>query len=172
VTVEAITKRADVAPRTFFNHFPSKVHAVLGKDPDRAVRLRTALESRPATESPMVALRVVLLEEFLPQEATAEELLRQYRLVRSEPTLLATLHAGFEENERALIDAICVRTGLHADVDVYPALVVGVSNRAVRVAVMRWCEGGGLQPLEPIVADVFDQLAHGLVPPATKEIAL
>jgi AcrR family transcriptional regulator len=172
VTVEAITERADVAPRTFFNHFSSKVHAVLGKDPGRAARVRTALESRPATEAPMVALRTVLLEEFLPEQTTAKELLRQYRLVRSEPMLLSALQAEFDETERSLIDAICVRTGLDAAVDVYPALVVAVSARAMRVAIMRWCEDGGLQPLEPIVLEVFDQLAHGLVPPATKGISL
>jgi AcrR family transcriptional regulator len=61
VTVEAITERADVSPRTFFNYFPSKVHAVLGRDPGRTARVEQALESRPhdegeETERAMVAV--------------------------------------------------------------------------------------------------------------------
>jgi AcrR family transcriptional regulator len=47
VTLEAITQRADVSPRTFFNYFPSKVHAVPGRDPDRTAGVEQALESRP-----------------------------------------------------------------------------------------------------------------------------
>jgi AcrR family transcriptional regulator len=169
VTVEAITERADVAPRTFFNHFPSKVHAVLGKDPDRTARVRAALESRAPDEPPLTMLRHVLFEEFLPPEATAETMLRHFRLVRSEPILLSTLYAEFEETERAMVEAICARTGLQAEKDLYPALVVSVSVNAMRVAIMRWCEGGGQDPLEPIVIEAFDHLAHGLVAPAKKE---
>ena len=172
VTVEAITERADVAPRTFFNHFPSKVHAVLGKDPDRTARVRAALEGRAADEAPLMMLRNVLFEEFLPPEATAEKMLRHFRLVRSEPILLSTLHAEFEETERAMVSAVAARTGLQADKDLYPALVVSVSVNAMRVAIMRWCEGGGQDPLEPIVIEAFDHLTHALVPPAKKEIHL
>jgi AcrR family transcriptional regulator len=171
VTVEAITERADVAPRTFFNHFPSKVHAVIGKDPDRTARVRAALESRPADEAPLMALRHVLFEEFLPPEATVERILRQFRLARSEPILLSTLHAEFEETQRAMVEAIAARTGLDTAIDVYPVLVVSVAVTAMRTVIMRWCDAGGHNPLEPGVTEVFDHLARGLVSPATKEIA-
>jgi AcrR family transcriptional regulator len=169
VTVEAIALRADVAPRTFFNHFPSKVHAILGKDPDRTVRIRHALESRPAGEDPLTSLRHVLLEDFLPTHTTAEQLLRRFRVVRSEPTLLSTLHAEFEETERSMVAAIAARTGLRADVDLYPSLVVAVAVSAIRVALMRWCEGGGRDALEPVVVQAFDHLARGLVVPSATE---
>jgi AcrR family transcriptional regulator len=163
VTVEAITERADVAPRTFFNHFPSKVHAVLGKDPERTALVQRALESRPADESPLTVLRHVLLEIFLQQSAaTPERMLRRFRIVRAEPTLLATLHAEFEETEKAMTAAIAARTGLDAEADVYPALVVSAAVSAVRVAIMRWCERGGATPLEPLIHEVFTHLAAGL----------
>jgi AcrR family transcriptional regulator len=164
VTVEAITERADVAPRTFFNHFPSKVHAVLGKDPDRLARVRQALESRPADESPLTALRHVLVEDFLPDDTTAASMLRRFRLLRAEPTLLSTLHAEFEETERAMVAAIAGRIG-QPETDLYPALVVSVAVSAVRVAIMRWCERDGQGSLQPVINEAFDHLADGLVVP-------
>jgi AcrR family transcriptional regulator len=169
VTVEAIAERADVAPRTFFNHFPSKVHAVLGRDPERMARIRQALESRPPGEAPLSALRHVLLEDFLPTNTTAEQLLRRFRVVRSEPTLVSTLHAEFEETERSMVAAIAARTGMRADVDLYPSLVVTVAVSAMRVAIMRWCESGGGDALEPFVVEAFQHLSQGLTVPSPSE---
>ena len=34
VTVDEVSRRADISPRTFFNYFPSKEQAILGDDPD------------------------------------------------------------------------------------------------------------------------------------------
>jgi AcrR family transcriptional regulator len=172
VTVEAITELADVAPRTFFNHFPSKVNAVLGRDPGRAVRMGQAVVARPSDETPLVALRHVLLEDFLPRETDPEQILRRFRLVRREPLLLSTMHAEFEEAERAMTAAIATRTGLDPDTDLYPSLVVSVSVSAFRASIMRWCQSGGDLPLEPVVLQAFDQLAHGLVLTSTERTTL
>jgi AcrR family transcriptional regulator len=171
VTVEAISERADVATRTFFNYFPSKVHAVLGRDPERTVRIGQALESRPADEAPLTSLRHVLLEEFLPDDATADGLLRRFRVVKAEPTLLATLHAEFEATEHEMVAAVARRTG-QRDTDLYPALLVSVAVSAIRVSIMRWCETGGREPIEPFVDQAFDHLARGLVPPPLESNAL
>jgi hypothetical protein len=92
-------------------------------------------------------------------------------VVRAEPMLLSTLHAEFEETERVMVEAIAARTGLNTDTDVYPALVVSVAVKAMRIVIMRWCEAGGHNPLEPGVTEVFDHLARGLVAPAPKEHA-
>lgn len=167
VTVEAITERADVAPRTFFNHFPSKVSAVLGRDLNLAPRVQQALLVRPAEEAPLTALRHVLLEDFLPADTTAEHLLRRFQVIRAEPCLLSTMHAAFEEAERGMVAAIGHRTGL-PDTDLYPTLVVTVAVGAMRAALMRWCEQGGHGPIESVVIEAFDQLGSGLVPPSTE----
>jgi AcrR family transcriptional regulator len=165
VTVEAITERADVATRTFFNYYPSKVDAVLGRDPERPSRLEQAIVNRPEAEPPLEAIRCALLDDFLPRGTTVDQLLRRIRVVRAEPSLLATMAAQFEEMERSMIIAVATRTGLAADTDVYPSLVVAAAVGAWRIALMRWCDDGGRAPVECVVDDAFAQLAEGLPPP-------
>src|SRR5579862_3444969 len=53
VTIEAVSERAGVAPRTFWAYFGSKEDAVLKRDPDRPRSLRQALLARPAGEDPV-----------------------------------------------------------------------------------------------------------------------
>ncbi len=61
VTVEEISEAADVSVRTFFNYFPHKEHAILGRDPERP-RACPANGSRtaPAEESPLTTMRIVV----------------------------------------------------------------------------------------------------------------
>src|SRR3954454_14294289 len=57
VSVDDIAGRADVSPRTFFNYFATKDEAVLGLDPAAAERQAAVFLARPATESPLQAMR-------------------------------------------------------------------------------------------------------------------
>src|SRR5690242_6349939 len=63
VSVDDIADRAEVAPRTFFNYFATKVDALLGLDPTAAQRQVDAFLARPASESAPEALRAVALEQ-------------------------------------------------------------------------------------------------------------
>src|SRR5579875_1039070 len=49
-TIEAISDRAGVAPRTFWAYFSSKEDAVINRDPDLPAVLHDALLDRPETE--------------------------------------------------------------------------------------------------------------------------
>jgi AcrR family transcriptional regulator len=163
VTVAAIVDRADVSVRTFFNYFPSKSHAVLGGDPDLTARLTRGLTGRPVDEAPLEALREVLTDDFIPPGMTPQGLLRRFRVIHSEPTLLATLQSEFAEVGQALTTAVAQRLP-EAD-PLYTSLVVAAAITAMRISLLSWDEASGKGPLDPFVGRAFDQLAAGLVPP-------
>lgn len=53
VTVEQISDTADIAPRTFFNYFPSREEALLPAQEARLEGLRAALGEQPAEADPV-----------------------------------------------------------------------------------------------------------------------
>jgi AcrR family transcriptional regulator len=163
VTVEAIADRAEVSVRTFFNYFPSKTHAVLGRDPDLVARLMERIEGRPSEEPPLIALREVLSRDFIPPGMTPQGLLRRFRVMRSEPTLLAAMQSDFADVGQGLTAAVARRLPV-ADPH-YTALVVAAAMTAMRVSLMSWGETGGKERFETFVDRSFDHLAAGLVPP-------
>src|ERR1700752_2228377 len=63
VTVEDIAAAADVAPRTFFNYFPSKEAVLFGADPGRAEQLRARLVHAQPGSSALDVLRTVLVDQ-------------------------------------------------------------------------------------------------------------
>jgi AcrR family transcriptional regulator len=168
VTVEDIAEAAEVAPRTFFNYFPSKEAAVLGIDPDRTERLRRALLDRPASESPLAAVRAVLVEHT---RAMADEWrhfgrgdvwLRRFSAVRCDPDLAPLQIAHLASTERAFTEALAERLGTDPQTDSYPALVTVCAFAAMRVAAYYWSAEGGVDSLADRTAAAFDRLQNGL----------
>jgi AcrR family transcriptional regulator len=167
VTVEEISDAADVSPRTFFNYFSSKEDAILGVDPERRAALRSELELRPSTESPVEALRATLLASASDIDENAELWAKRLQLVREHPSLSPGYVASFADFERGLVEAMAARLGLDPDADLYPAVVVSAALTVMRVTVKHWqCTPDG--PELPDLLDVaFDHLAAGLrLPPS------
>lgn len=162
VTIDAITDRADVAPRTFFNYYSCKEDAVLGHDPEHLERSQAHLRERPAGEGPLTALGTVLVEDLVARDVAPDKLLRLVRLIKAEPQLRAAQAARWEEVERAMVAVVAERCGLDAGEDMYPTLVVGAAGAAVRASVMRWCDQGGRVPLGDLVGSAIEQLVAGL----------
>ncbi len=67
--------------------------------------------------------------------------------------------------ERALVEGVAVRIGQDPERDLYPALVVGASVAAARVALMRWRSDRRVG-LERLLGRAFELLERGLAPPA------
>lgn len=163
-TVEAISDRAGVAPRTFWAYYASKEDAVIGHDPEWAGSIREALLDRPAAEDPVTSLRIVLEAHIAPRLVHSERSLRRQQLIKGDPHLLAAVAASYGEVERVLTDAVGQRLGIESVDDMRPALLVMAASGACRVAHQRWADEHGRVPFETILADAFEQLADGLSP--------
>jgi AcrR family transcriptional regulator len=172
VTVEAIAEAAGVSPRTFFNYFPSKEDAIVGVTSRRSSEMLADLVARPEAEGPLEALRATALAIGRRLEADAEDMMRRRQLFQRYPTLAARHAAGFAEVERGLVEEVARRTGLDADLDTYPALVVAAALAAVRVAITVWHERARPGPVMDLLNATFDDLSHGLDRPrAAPELA-
>jgi AcrR family transcriptional regulator len=168
VTVDEISRAADVSPRTFFNYFPTKEDAVLGVDPDRAAEVRDRLLARPEDESPLDTLLATLTEASHTLTERAEEWTLRTRLVQEHPSLFPRYVAGFAALESELVAAVARRSGLDPATDLYPRLVVAAALAAMRVAVDHWQATRAVDPsasVEELLADAFGRLASGLTPP-------
>lgn len=164
VTVEMIADAADVAPRTFFNHFPTKEDALLGPGPDVRADLERFWSDRPASEAPLESLRALLLDRASVASAHNDEMELRMRVLAANPALYVRFHASFLQLERVIRLAVAERCSLDADRDLYPALVAATGSAAMRVSIDLW-RGGDPRPLPEIVEEVFRCYADGLAAP-------
>jgi AcrR family transcriptional regulator len=164
VTVEAISERAGVAPRTFWYYFSSKEDAVLDRDPARPEGLRAALLARPPEEDILAALRRVLDDDLAGRVVDRSRALRRGLLVRREPQLMAAVAATYDEIERALVHGVAERMGMDPDTDLFPGLIVSAVCGAYRIAQLRWSDRKGRPSLPDLVDEAFEHLARGLAP--------
>lgn len=164
VTVEAISDRAGVAPRTFWAYFSSKEEAVLDHDPARPEALRAALVSRPESEDVLTALKMVLVDDLASRAADREGAVRRAQLVRREPQLMSAVAAEFDAVERALTVAVAERLGQDPDADILPGVIVSAGCGACRVAFKRWTELKARPELAGLIDEGFAHLTRGLAP--------
>jgi AcrR family transcriptional regulator len=170
VTIEDITEAVDIAPRTFFNYFPSKESAVIGADPERIEEMRTSLIERPQSETSLEALRAVLVEYAIRSAEELDDLgegreawFRQLCIVREDRDLRGAYVAHVTEIERGLVQGLAERLGREPAHDPYPALIAATTVAAARVAAMYWSANGGVGSLAALTGAAIDNLANGLV---------
>lgn len=140
-TVEAIAARADISLRTFFNYFPSKDIAIVGRGPSVVdeQRARRLLEDS-GTDLLKGIVRVV--EECEAKTRPDSDLMRRRRrILRTTPHLLHPLMTEFDRFESELVgvvvghlEAFPVRRRLSGrlTVDEEARLAVAVVASAVR----------------------------------------
>ncbi len=164
ITVEDIAAAANVSARTVFNHFGTKDEAILGIDPDRRAEIAAAVRGRPVAEAPLDALAAVFLEVLSGAPDTGNLWLARARLVTEHPQLRAAQVASQAALERELAAAVADRTGLHAERDPYPLLVVTIALATLRTVLER-CATSRLPRLRREIDTAFAAVAGGLVPP-------
>lgn len=164
VTVDDIARAADIAPRTFFNYFPSKEDAVVGPDPESGPRIRAGIAAAPARLSPVEALRAAVQTEISELASDHKLWTLHIAVLERHPELLPKAFAGSAQAEREIIAAIAERTGL-AETDAYPMLLAAASGAAFRVALTRWSTLPDPPALSDLIDEAFLLLAAGLPDP-------
>ncbi|QJY45170.1 TetR/AcrR family transcriptional regulator [Pseudonocardia broussonetiae] len=162
VTVERIATEADIALRTFFNHFPSKEDAILAASAAGADALVAEFRSRPRGESVFGALREAVLVVMDRTDAAGRDHLAALRLIRTAPSLVPHQLAVLARQETALAAAIGERVGGGVS-PVYPELCAAAALAALRVTLDRWLggdPGDATPPLDVLRADVDSALAE------------
>lgn len=163
-TIEAISDRAGVAPRTFWAYYSSKEEAVTNRDPELPGVLHDALLDRPEEEDAVSALLAVLEEHVGERLVDSERAVRRQHLIRREPHLMAATAATFDEIERAMVSAVARRLGVDPASDLLPGLLVMAAGGACRVAQQRWADEHGRRPFAEVLEEAFARLGEGLAP--------
>lgn len=172
ITVEQIATEADIALRTFFNHYSSKEEAVVAAAAAGAEALVAEFRARPAAESVLQALREAVLVVMDRHDAAGRDHLRALRLMRESPSLMPRQMAVLTAQEQALARAVADRVGVPwADGGprpIYPQLCAAAALAALRVVLERWLDHASgrdpdrdhAPPLDVLRHEVDEALAH------------
>jgi AcrR family transcriptional regulator len=150
VRVEDIAAEADVAVRTFHNHFASKEEAVMSVGVERAAAISEALGRRPAGEPLVDALAAVFAEQYGFDGDLDDRWLAGIRFAMTTPALRGEALKTLEFSEQALASAIAERIEVPAD-GLRPRVLAAAVSGAVRVAVAYWLDHGPANGLPSIL---------------------
>ncbi|MFJ3381892.1 TetR/AcrR family transcriptional regulator [Curtobacterium sp. NPDC090217] len=110
VTVDEVSRRADISPRTFFNYFPSKEQAILGDDPTLPEDevLDAFVAGGPAGDllADVGALLVHSTQELIEERGLIEE---RQQVLRAYPELFSQRMASMKEFQSTLESVIARR---------------------------------------------------------------
>ncbi|MZD04632.1 TetR family transcriptional regulator [Streptomyces sp. SID5785] len=182
VTVDAISERAGVSPRTFFNYFESRDDVFVMVGAESNARVRRAVIDAPSDRTALEALRDALAVELSEIEQQQELWQLHAAVLRRSPDLFSRTIGAHMADEIGLAEAIAVRIGtgspLFADppaahsaaedeprrraLGLYPRLLAAVGATACRVAVEHWCVRQDETAFADVFSEVFEHLAAGL----------
>ncbi|MFD9896408.1 TetR family transcriptional regulator [Amycolatopsis sp. NPDC059027] len=164
VTVEMISKAADISPRTFFNYFRAKDDA-FSIEPHQwtAEEMLGELKARPEGEAPAESMRVVIKAMAAAADFAhlAEEWELLQRLYARYPELFSRMRFGEVDATIAALSAeIAARRGTDPAQDLYPGMLVGASFAALQAAENQARHGE--RSLDELIDEAFNLLVQGL----------
>lgn len=169
-TVDQIADDVGVSQRTFFRYFAGKEDAVFFVPhlvDDHFVEM---LDTRPAGETPLEALRRATQDALATMGPVIEEVvpldlhLRVCRLIESTPALLAAHLCRATKHEQRVAQILARREGVDADRDPRPRIAVAVYGAVLRLTEQMWTKGEdhSLRALEDLTGTFLDQVRPAL----------
>jgi AcrR family transcriptional regulator len=160
-TVEAIADEAGVSRRTFSNYFTGKEEALLYAELQRVQALVAMVQARPAEELAWTALTRAA-EEFYQQMGELDPAhLTQWRLVRTQPSLVAAQVQTFAALELQLAAEVGARLAGPPD-QLSARLTAAAFLAALRVALHVWLDQpAGGRSLWNLVQSALDEAGDG-----------
>lgn len=159
VTVAAIAREADVAPRTFFGYFESKEDVFLSRGDDRLYLLVQAIRERDRRQPILAAVRPVLLQNREAVGRSGGSPVPDLEHLLKQPAVRARLRERWNRWEDALAEAIAENVGARPG-DPEPRVVAAALTGAIRIAAMTAQEHP--RQRREIAERVFELLASGL----------
>lgn len=164
-TVEEIAAVAEVSPRTFFRYFGTKEDVLFdegdGEDA-RQKQLLASLAARPASESPLMALRESVLLLVADYQSELPTLMRRKQVMASSPALRTRSLERQHRWEEQVVNQLPRHGGSASRSDLEIRLTVAAAAAALRTATDLWLESNGQRDFAQLIIDAFDTLAAGL----------
>jgi AcrR family transcriptional regulator len=167
VTVEDISRAADVSPRTFFNYFSSKDAAMVGDELGLASEAEVDAFVHGGPNGDILAQLATLLSDSMKNTEDDREINQLRRLVMKENPYLFGLRMNTLRNFEGLLQELVSRRFLadHPELGADPAalrqrslLFTLVAVAALRHAWRCWAEGDPARPLSDYVTTSFAEL--------------
>lgn len=166
-TVEAISARADISPRTFFNYYDSKDAAILGLQPETP---EDEARTGTADDDPVRAVVALIVATMgVARHGSTDLHQRRVEVLRRHPEVISSQFAQLHARKSRLVDHVRRILAGHdrfrddPDISGRAVIVLALCASAVRAAVETWAEAGPAD--SPVVdeVDVIEQRALALI---------
>lgn len=169
-TIDAISARADISSRTFFNYFDSKDSAVLGLHQEDPEAEEIALEPGESIVEAVVRLVLETMGGSLESLATVQQ--DRVEVIRRHPEVLggqmSALHARADRMHRS-IELLLAASPDFADDSQRTAraeILLGLAGTALKAAVRDWAGASADEP-----ATTIHQRAVALINDTTRKLS-
>ncbi len=161
-TVGELAAAAEVAPRTFFRYFPTKVEVLFGDHDELVALLRDTLAARPADESIVHAVRRATLVGIQRLITDPAPYLTRSRLAASVPAAHARSRQLDADYENVIAEALAADRNTDPATDLRARVIARAAWSATRAAREVWLASAAERDPSRLINEAFDLLEQGV----------